>query len=298
LTSPALGSVFARLLGNAIDAWWEELGCPRYFDFVECGAGDGTLAEAVLELDLRCRRSLRYTAVEQSEAVRRQLLSRLADVRVVDAVPSVETGVIFANELLDNLPVRLFQKGEPSWLEVLVDLDGEEELCEYLAPVTSPPVPGRFPSDARIPLQTRATRWFTNAVSRVGRGRVVCVDYARTTQEMAALSQEQWLRTYREHRPGTHPLRMPGRQDITCDVAVDQLVAADEAIEIHSQREFLAWCGSDELRREIEAAMQQPGEGVGLAFLKAQAQRQELLALVDPAGMGGFQVFQRRVCAN
>src|SRR5690348_8235326 len=44
LTSPEVGPLFGAVLARALDTWWDELGCPDPFVFVDCGAGEGTLA--------------------------------------------------------------------------------------------------------------------------------------------------------------------------------------------------------------------------------------------------------------
>ena len=49
------------------------------------------------------------------------------------------------------------------------------------------------------------------------------IDYAATTADLAARPQEEWLRTYRGHARGGPPLADLGAQDVTSEVATDQL---------------------------------------------------------------------------
>ena len=58
--------------------------------------------------------------------------------------------------------------------------------------------------------------------------RVVVIDYATTTDAMAQRPWREWLRTYQGHAAGSDPLVDLGSQDITCEVAVDQLAVVRE----------------------------------------------------------------------
>ena len=64
------------------------------------------------------------------------------------------------------------------------------------------------------------------ATGVIDAGRVVAIDYAvARTAELALRPWREWLRTYRGHERGGHYLADPGRQDITAEVALDQLPA-------------------------------------------------------------------------
>ena len=138
-------------------------------------------------------------------------------------------GVVLANELLDNLPFRVFE-GEA---EVLVgERDGR--FVELTVPAGSPLGPA---VTGRHPVQTAATDWLRQALSLVRRGRVCVIDYGADTATLA--ERGGWLRTYRAHARGGDPLDAPGTQDITADVCVDQLAAVRPPTTDRSQAEFL-----------------------------------------------------------
>src|SRR5262245_17990925 len=48
LTSPEVGPLFGAVLARVLDAWWDELERPDPFTSVDCGAGAGTLARAIV----------------------------------------------------------------------------------------------------------------------------------------------------------------------------------------------------------------------------------------------------------
>src|SRR3990170_1465708 len=82
VSSPEVGPLFGRLLAWQLGEMWEALGRPGRFDLVECGAGRGTLASAILESVHRqapdFAAALRVTLVEVSGPLREQARASLA----------------------------------------------------------------------------------------------------------------------------------------------------------------------------------------------------------------------------
>jgi SAM-dependent MidA family methyltransferase len=248
ITSPELGPLFGEVMAAAVRG---------AKTVVEVGAGRGTL-----------RRSI--TAVLDVEYV---------EVEFADAMPAQVDGVILANELLDNLPFRLLERGPDGWLEVYV-----EDGVEVLRPVD---VDLDAPVGARVPLQERAAAWVRAATAVAPH--VIAIDYCDTTESMARRPWTEWLRTYRSHGPGGHPLERPGEQDITCEVAVDQLPPPTSNT---SQAEFLRSHGIDALVEAARAAWQQRAHIGDLEALKSRSRVQEAAALTDPSGLGAFRVLE------
>ena len=113
-----------------------------------------------------------------------------------------------------------------------------EDLAEVLLPPTSccrRSPSRRRPSDLasrgrRPPLAGFATRW---TLALAG-GRVRLHDH--DGGDGARPSWTDWLRTYRGHdRGATHSCAL-GSQDITCEVAIDQLAAVREPVSVRDQR--------------------------------------------------------------
>jgi SAM-dependent MidA family methyltransferase len=309
------------VLARALDTWWGELDRPDPFVVVEAGAGRGVLARAVLDAEPACAPALRYVLVEASEALREQqagvvplepphwalgpaeqgedevqsvvgvgpLVTSLAE---LPAQPFV--GVVLANELLDNMPPLLLERTAEEWAEVRVTYE-DGRFVELLVPAVAELaeeaerlVPDA-PAGARVPLQHAARDWLRRAVAAVERGRVVVIDYADTTPSMACRPWVEWLRTYRAHGRGSPPLEHPGSQDITCEVAVDQLrpPAADR-----TQAEFLRSHGIDELAAEARARWEERAHVGDLEAVRWRSRASEADALTDPAGLGAFRVLE------
>lgn len=328
VTSPEIGPLFGAVVARAVDAEWERLRRPDPFVLIEGGAGRGVLAKAILDAAPACAPALRYVCVERSAALRSAAESLLPVepaanvfgavlggdldeervvpgtgpvVAVLEELPLVPViGVVIANELLDNLPFRLLERTGDRWSEVLVDVEGDR-LVELL--VEAPPddiddadrlAPGAA-DGARIPLQHDAASWLRQAHESLVHGRVILFDYADTTPSLARREWTEWLRTYRGHARGAHPLQAPGEQDVTCEVAIDQLARFRAPVADRTQAQWLRAHGIDGLVDAARAAWHERAHIGDLEALKARSRVGEAEALTDPDGLGGFRVLEWQV---
>jgi len=320
LTSPEIGPLFGAVVARALDRWWDELGRPDPYVVVDSGAGPGTLARAVLAALPRCAPALRYVLVERSAAQRALHLHGLPIVPAAEAFgaphPDLDpdpvvagrgplvvslgeppvgpfVGVVLANELLDNLPFRLLVH-DGGWREAYVNVVDANRFVELLVPATA--LPRGLPEDvalgARAPMQQSAANWLADALALVRRGRVVVFDYATSTEAMARVPWRQWLRTYRGHERGGHYLAQPGTQDITTEVALDQLAVVQEPDTVRTQSQWLAFYGIDELVEEGRRLWRERAHRADLESLRARSRVREAEALTDPVGLGGFAALE------
>jgi SAM-dependent MidA family methyltransferase len=332
VTSPEVGALFGVLVGRHLDAVWQRLGEPDPFVVVEVGAGRGRLASDVLRSVPACSSALRYVLVERSMMLRaeqRELLTiepadealgpvvRGADpadvdelvpgmgpiVGSIDELPGIAfEGVVVANELLDNLPVRIVERSNDGWLEVRIGLDGED-LVEVLLPTDAGlaaeadlvAADARLESGVRLPVPTVLADWVAAVAAVLRRGEMLLVDYADDAAALAARGQPGWLRTYRSHERGGDPRYAPGSQDITCDVPLEYLratavragfVVAYEA----TQAAWLADLGIDALVEEGRAVWRERAHLGDLAAIAGRSRGGEAAALLDPGGLGAHRV--------
>ena len=291
ITSPETGPLFGKLIANALDQWWRELGTPDPFYFIDAGAGTGTLAKSILRAEPSCRDALRYLAIEISDLQRSQHPDH---VESFERLPeSVDTGIIFANELLDNLPFNIYQSdNNGNWLQVCVGLSGgsfhevlaecdPDQIKEFVVPEKA---------GIRIPDQIEARRWVSKALDSIQSGRIVVIDYA--LHSFPAPEGHQWLRTYRSHGYGENPLEAPGSQDITTDVDIHQLSRVQQPDSIQSQQSWLKSLGIDALVKEGIQIWNKNAASPDVDALEARSRRTEAKALLDKRGLGGFQVIQ------
>lgn len=289
LTSPEVGPLYGAVVARAIDAWWDALGRPDTFTFVDAGAGPGTLARAVLRSPLQCRDALEYITVESSAA---QRADHPDEVTTLGSMPSVVAdGVIFANELLDNLPFDIVASRDGrTWHEVRVGTDGRS-LCEVMPQTESDPMGvGGGEGEVRMPVQAAAVAWLRSALASVTRGRVVVIDYA--VPSYPTDPRRDWLRTYSDQGRGGDPLDTPGSKDITADVDISQLVAVAPTVMTSSQAGWLRAMGIDELVAEGAAHWDDHRAAPDLTAFEMRSRTTEAAALLDPSGLGAFSVLE------
>ncbi|MBU6329450.1 MAG: SAM-dependent methyltransferase [Acidobacteria bacterium] len=325
LTSPEVGPLFGAVIARALDEWWIAAGRPDPFVVVEVGAGPGTLARSIRFAAPECSGSLLHVLVERSAFQRSLHGSHLpgwmgeragfeleafvsspqdgGGPQFVSAaeLPAVFTGVVLANELLDNLPFDILRVRADGAIEELrvvwaADAVSLDSVAEPASPALAAAVgellarTPELPRDAWFPWQGGATGWLDEVFTRLTRGHVLVFDYGGSTAELARRSDLGWLRTFRDQQRGVHPLDAPGAQDITCDVAIDQLRAGRPAGEVLTQAEFLRRHGIDDLVAEGLAIWNERAHLGDLAAIRGRSAMREAEALLDPEGLGAFIV--------
>lgn len=246
-TSVDVGPLFGATIAAQLAEMWDILQArgARAFDVVEAGAGNGRLAGDVLDAAARAYPGmyahLRLTLVERSAAARRAQADRLAPhasrvVAVRDALPSPITGVVYANELLDALPVHIVIRTERGWQEVAVgERDGALE--ETAVPVSSPALlealrraHGSARPGDRIELGLAAAEWIRGAGTALREGFLLLFDYGGDT---GFAPPDGTLTTYRAHRSRPAAwLEDAGGQDLTVqvDLAAVRRAACDAGL--------------------------------------------------------------------
>ncbi|MEU6405599.1 SAM-dependent methyltransferase [Streptomyces sp. NPDC046985] len=274
--SPLFATAVARLLCR-VD---ELLGRPARLDFVDMAAGRGELAAGVLAaLPAETASRARVRAVEI--AGRPPGLDR----RIAwEAAPPQEvTGLLFANEWLDNVPVEAAETDAAGVVRrVEVRRDGAERLG---APVTGEdaawlarwwPLPAEQGLRAEIG-RPRDAVWAA-AASRVRRGVAVAVDYAHTARTRPPFGTLTGFKEGRETAPVPD-----GACDITAHVALDACAAALPGARLCTQREALHALGITGARPSPALASARPAE-----YVRALARAGEAAELTAPDGLGGF----------
>lgn len=280
--SPLFAGAVARLLAE-VDA---ALGGPDGVALVDMGAGRGELLTGVLD-------TLAESAAGLAERVR--LIGVEVAERPDGLAPAIEwhetppsglTGLLVANEWLDNVPCDVaVATADGGWLLVEVADDGAERLGGVPDAAQLSWLADWWPRDepetrAEIGL-TRDAAWLA-AFGSLERGIAVAIDYAHTRNDRPPYG------TLSGYRQGRQVDPVPdGSCDITCHVALDSCAAATAGVVDWSssltQRAALRRLGITGNRPPIALAGSDPR-----GYLRALSQASSAAELTDPAGLGGF----------
>jgi SAM-dependent MidA family methyltransferase len=328
-TSPTITPWFGRILLRAFELMWHKLGEPEEFVVAEAGGGSGALAEAVLR-ELSERKgdffdAIQWLFIEPFPEIGQMQRRRLGDLAYLTSrVPSLEdagnvTGCIFANEVLDNFPVRVFEVTGGELAEVRVGAE-DKQLIEVLVPVEDPGPLGPRPSKAgpaaeekavraaaieagslleegtRFEIATGTARWCVNAAKCIEQGWLLVIDYGDTQPGIWTNRPQGSLVTYEGEVLGFDLLEDPGSRDITAHVDFTRLeslarAAGLQTSPVMTQRDFLIKLGIDEVAEGLRKARIEADEaGDHGAALSLLAERGRLDLLTARGGMGDFLV--------
>ncbi|MEV6397320.1 SAM-dependent methyltransferase [Streptomyces sp. NPDC051907] len=279
-TSVHASPLFAAAVARLLLATAEEHGIAEPA-LVDMGAGRGELLTGVLA-------ALPAGFPVRAYAVERAARPAGVDPRVewAQEPPAGVSGLLFANEWLDNVPVDVAEadgRGVPRY--VLVRADGTERLgdpvvgpdADWLArwwPLTEP--------GTRAEIGRPRDEAWARAAGCLDRGLAVAVDYAHDASSRPPFGTLTGFRAGREVRPVPD-----GTCDITAHVALDACAAASSAAsdkaELTSQREALATLGVSGERPPLSLASTNP-----TAYIRALSTASEAAELTAGGGLGDF----------
>ncbi|MDF3145539.1 MULTISPECIES: SAM-dependent methyltransferase [unclassified Streptomyces] len=294
--SPLFAGAVARLLCRVDEA----LGRPASLGFVDMGAGRGELVTRVLAaLPAEVAARTRAYAVEVAD--RPETLDHR--IEWLPRPPQRISGLLFANEWLDNVPVDVAEV-DPTGVPrlVLVRRDGTERLGERVTGADAEWLARWWPlgraegartvEAARDAQGARATEGlraeiglprdeaWAAAVATLNQGLAVAVDYAHTAHARPPFGTLTGFREGRETAPVPD-----GSCDITAHVALDACATAcaRPGARLLSQREALHTLGITGARPPLELASTRPAD-----YVRALASAGEAAELTATGGLGDF----------
>jgi SAM-dependent MidA family methyltransferase len=261
-------------------------------DVLEFGAGSGVLAVQVLfELDRLKSLPKKYYIMElsgqlqqqQKQAILNVLPELINRVEWLTKLPTVFSGVVIANEMLDAIPAKRLIFSDGRFVELGVDfIDGNfqwKPLDEpYSNSLTS--LPENCDEGYTTEVNLQALAWIDSLYSTMTEGIVLLIDYGMDRNEYHHPQRKDGtLRCYYRHKASDNPFDNIGKQDITTsvnfsDVAEHAVEAGFELSGYCTQAMFLISLG-------IENFLLQEEDDE-----KRNALAQEIKQLVLPSAMG------------
>lgn len=286
VTAPEISSLFSQSLARAI---LPALESGQADVILEVGAGRGRMAADILVfLQKENKLPKEYWILELSADLRERqkqtIATRAPDlvdkVKWLDELPEQFSGIVLANELLDAMPLQLFQKTDNDVNEINV-VWREGRFCfQFCSSFDERLITRVNEIEAELgiilssgylsEINFSAEDWIKSIAERLQQGVIILIDYGFPRHEYYhAQRQQGTLMCHYRHRAHPDAFVYPGLQDITAHV--DFTAMADAALEANmqvmgytNQASFLMGAGLLELavmdENDIAAQMELAGQ--------------------------------------
>ncbi len=287
ITSPEVSQVFGELIGLWCADLWRKMGAPDPVLVCELGPGNGTLMADFLRAARvipAFRRAIQLHLVERSPSLRAIQEKKLAGEGAAWHEPADQLPpgplLLIANEFLDALPIRQFERRKTGWFERRIGLDAAGDLAFEPDPVRAPYSFPDWPEGSVVEICPEAreiARALGGRLKDEG-GAALLIDYGyfpgAPGDSFQAVSKHRRF----------DPLKEPGSADLTAHV--DFAALAEAATQAGArvwgpvnQSDFLSALGLAERARKL---------GAGKPAQEAAAIEAACRRLIDPSQMGSL----------
>lgn len=295
ITAPEISPLFAECVAKQCEQILGEL---KAGDILELGAGSGIFAKDLL-LALEKAQCLpeHYFILEVSAELRERQMDFLkasiphlfSRVAWLNTLPSALTGIIFANEVMDAIPVNCFEMTSSGLQERCVSWENDQFEWQ-LAPATSPELAEQldtlqqeFTFDIGYQSEVNNTLpgWIFSLGDCLQKGAILLFDYGYGRAEYYHPDRRcGTLMCFYQHHQHDNPFTLPGLQDITAHVDFTSVIesAATAGLTLAgytTQASFLLACGLLELSNQTS-----------LTEIEYYQQNQAIKKLTLPSQMG------------
>jgi SAM-dependent MidA family methyltransferase len=260
ITSPGVSQMFGELIGLWLAETWRGMGEPNPVILAEAGPGDGALTADALRAaraapEFLCAAKL--WLLEASAPLRSRQAERLGAfapcwASALGDIPRDRPLLFVANEFLDCLPARQYQRTAEGWAERVVGVSPEGGLIFGLRPAAASfdDAPAGTVLE-RSPAQEAFALELASRLAEQG-GAALLIDYGP-----AARSAGDTLQAVRGHAR-IDPLACPGEADLTVHVDFPAVLAAARSAGANAalltQAEFLRRLGIEARAARLAAA--------------------------------------------
>ena len=138
ITSPNISILFSEMIAVWVISFWESLKCPKQFNLIELGAGNGEMMTMMMSTfkkfpqfkkccNIKILEKSKYLKKIQKKKIKSRKIEWLNDVKNLDNLPCI----FIANEFFDALPIKQFIKKKGKWYERYVKFN-DKIKSEYL----------------------------------------------------------------------------------------------------------------------------------------------------------------------
>ncbi len=263
ITSPNISILFSEMIAIWVISFWESLNCPKQFNLIELGAGNGEMINIMASTFYKFpqfKNSCNIKILEKSKLLRKIQKNNIQDQQVkwlnnlneLDSLPCI----FIANEFFDALPIKQYIKKNKKWYERYIKFTSQIKL-EYLdvpfdIKKLEKKIKFRISSNQNFieysPLASKYLKDITNKI-KLNNGGILIIDYGYIDRKMKNTIQAVSKHKY------TDVLTNFSNSDITYNLSfnlINQIVKKLGSFSqaITTQKEFLINLGIQE-RAEI-----------------------------------------------
>ena len=198
ITAPNISILFSEMIAIWVVSFWEKLDCPKRFNLVELGAGNGEMMRILVSTFSKFpkfKSSCKINILEKSELLQQTQKNNIKDANVKWLNNLNELSnfpcIFIANEFFDALPIKQFLKKKEKWYERHVNFKNDQKL-EYL---DIPFDMQRFEKEIKFKISYKqtfieysplASKYLKTIVNKIqlNNGGILIIDYAYLEKEM------------------------------------------------------------------------------------------------------------------
>ena len=212
ITSPDISILFSEMIAIWIISFWEKLNCPKKFNLIELGAGNGEMMRilvATFNKFPKFQNSCKINILEKSDLlqgiqkknIRGKKIKWLNSLNELNDLPCI----FIANEFFDALPIKQFIQKEKKWFERHVDFVNKKKLKYLDLPFDMKKFEKKIKFNIShkqkfVEYSPLATRYLKNILSKVklNGGGILVIDYGYSDKKMKNTLQAVSGHKYRD----------------------------------------------------------------------------------------------------
>lgn len=319
VTAPEISALFSQCLANQCAQILQQVSREvSTADILEFGAGSGIMAAHILlHLEKLACLPHRYLILDLSPDLKQRQQQTIKEVAPhlvekvtwVSELPESFQGVMLGNEVLDAMPVSMFQKLYDGFMEQFVVVE-ENQLKPQWQKASQPlrrrleqlqQSYGRFVEGYTSEINLRLDGWIKSLADCLHSGAILLIDYGYAGHEYYHADRKMGtLICHYQHRAHDDPFKLIGLQDITANVDFSAVKQAAEANGLRvagftPQANFLVSSGIETLLSDYDPndteAFISISQGVKALMLPSEmGERFKVIGLVKhiETGLSGF----------
>jgi len=256
ITAPNISILFSEMIAIWIISFWESLNCPKQFNIIELGAGNGEMIKVIVNTfnnfpkfqngcNIKILEKSKLLKKIQKKTLKGQKIKWVNDLKELNNLPCI----FVANEFFDALPIKQFIKTKNKWHERYIKFTSKNTSEFFDVPFDIQKIEKKikFKISSKqkfIEYSPLALKYLKNITNRIklNNGGILIIDYGYIDKKM-----KNTLQAVSKHK-FTDILTNFGNSDITYNLSFNQInqIVKNLGSFFHStttQKEFLTKLG-------------------------------------------------------